>query len=187
MERNLTYHYYYYFLTRTSNPPRVCKPMPRVRVFPGLGSADLDPYPTYPTRNPWRVSQPVIFPTCGYDEATRQHQESQKPGSPMKDKSWHHWVPYKYTGCLAHVEITERSSDGEVSRIMGYFLHNEGCNKAVLTRLPAIPLHEHVYKVVIDQLEVGARYETCFLTVQSDLVYSTTQHFCSPNLQPEDD
>ena len=52
MERNLTYHYYYYYLTHTSNPPQVCKPVPRVWVFPGLGSADLDPYPDDPTCHP---------------------------------------------------------------------------------------------------------------------------------------
>jgi hypothetical protein len=118
--------------------------------------------------------------SCGYDEGTRQHLESQKPGSPMKDQSWRRRVPYQYTGCLAHVEITERNSDGEVSRIMGYFLHNEGCNKAVLTQLPAIPLHEHVYEVALDQLELGARYETYFpFSVHPD----SAQHFCSPNLQ----
>ena len=104
----------------------------------------------------------MLQSSCGYNEATRQHQESQKLGSPTKNKSWRRRVPYKYTGCLAHVEITERSSDGEVSRIMGYFLHNEGCNETVLTQLPAIPLHEHVYEVALDQLEVGARYETRF-------------------------
>jgi len=73
---------------------------------------------------------------------------------------------------------------------MGYFLHNEGCNEAVLTQLPAIPLHEHVYEVALDQLEVGARYyETCFpfTTVRPDFTYSTTQYFCSPNPQPQDD
>ena len=95
MERNLTYRYYYYFLTHASNPPQVCKPVPRVRVFLhdksylgrsaihgkthgktakthkpilrvrvwwGYGFGYPDPYPTYPTCNPQRVSQPVIFP-----------------------------------------------------------------------------------------------------------------------------
>ena len=76
----------------------------------------------------------------------------------MKNKSWRRRVPYKYTGCLAHVEITERSSNGEISRVMGYFLHNEGCREAVLIQLPAIPLHEHVYEVALNQLEGGARY-----------------------------
>ena len=119
------------------------------------------------------------------NSCTRQRQESQKSGSPMKSETWCHRVPYKYTGCLAHVEITERSSDGEVSRIMGYFLHNEGCDNAVLTHLPAVPLHEHVYEVALDQLDVGARYdlyETCFLlSVQPDIAYSTIQHYCCPN------
>lgn len=41
---------------------------------------------------------------------------------------------------------------------MGYFLHNEGCREAVLIQLPAIPLHEHVYEVALNQLEGGARY-----------------------------
>ena len=41
---------------------------------------------------------------------------------------------------------------------MEYFLHNEGCREAVLIQLPAIPLHEHVYEVALNQLEGGARY-----------------------------
>ncbi|KAF8804230.1 hypothetical protein BYT27DRAFT_7214085 [Phlegmacium glaucopus] len=95
---------------------------------------------------------------CGYDPKTRQKHEERKHDSPAKNnsKTWQRRVPYEYTGCLAHVEITERESNGEVTRVVGYFAHNAACQSAVLTQLPAVPLHEHVYKVALDQLEDGA-------------------------------
>ncbi|KZT18813.1 hypothetical protein NEOLEDRAFT_1173364 [Neolentinus lepideus HHB14362 ss-1] len=65
--------------------------------------------------------------------------------------------PYDFTGCLAHVEITECDSDGAVSRIMGYLCHNDECKSSVLKRIPAIPLHLHVYEVALEQLKSGAR------------------------------
>jgi hypothetical protein len=66
-------------------------------------------------------------------------------------------VPFDFTACLAHVEITERQSNGQISRIAGYIVHNEGCKSSLLKRLPAVPLHDHVYEVALDQLEKGAR------------------------------
>lgn len=76
----------------------------------------------------------------------------------MNSRPWQRSVPYPHTGCLAHVEIMERVGDGCVTRIAGILDHNEGCKKASLERLPAIPLHEHVYEVVLNQLANGARY-----------------------------
>ncbi|KAF8814447.1 hypothetical protein BYT27DRAFT_7250030 [Phlegmacium glaucopus] len=65
-------------------------------------------------------------------------------------------VPFEFMACLAHVEITEHMSNGEVSRIVGHFTHNEGCKSALLKWLPAVPLHDHVYEIALDQLENGA-------------------------------
>ena len=65
--------------------------------------------------------------------------------------------PYDFTGCIAHAEITERDSDGQVARIVGVLDHNEGCQSAQMARLPSIPLHPHVYEVALDQLRSGAR------------------------------
>jgi hypothetical protein len=78
----------------------------------------------------------VLQSACGYDEVTRQHQESQKQGNTMKTKSWRRHVPYKYTGCLPHVEITERSrlSNGEISRVMGYLLDTLYIMRAAVRR-----------------------------------------------------
>lgn len=72
-------------------------------------------------------------------------------------KEWPRRVPYAYTGCLAHVEVVERVSDGQITRISGIIEHNSACQKAILNRLPAIPLHDHVYEVALEQLENGSR------------------------------
>ena len=66
--------------------------------------------------------------------------------------------PYDFTGCLVHAELIERNSDGQVSRIIGFFNHNPGCSSAVMTRIPSIPLHPHVYEIALQQPHSGARY-----------------------------
>ncbi|KAF7972050.1 hypothetical protein HWV62_19189 [Athelia sp. TMB] len=63
--------------------------------------------------------------------------------------------PYDFTGCLAHAEITERESDGAVTRIVGILEHMEACARASIVRLPPVPLHPHVYEVALEQLRSG--------------------------------
>ena len=75
----------------------------------------------------------------------------------VRKTEWSRRVPYVYTGCLAHVEVVEQASNGEITHISGILEHNQGCREAVLERLPAILLHEHVYEVALEQLENGAR------------------------------
>ncbi|TDL28464.1 hypothetical protein BD410DRAFT_695097, partial [Rickenella mellea] len=61
-----------------------------------------------------------------------------------------------FTGCLGHAEITYNPRTERVLRIRGYFEHNEECKKAVLARIPPIPLHPSVYEVALQQLKDGA-------------------------------
>ncbi|KAF7966089.1 hypothetical protein HWV62_40174, partial [Athelia sp. TMB] len=63
--------------------------------------------------------------------------------------------PYDFTGCLAHAEITERESDGAVTRIVGILEHTEACARASIVRLPPVPLHPHVYEIALEQLRSG--------------------------------
>lgn len=72
-------------------------------------------------------------------------------------------VPYPFTGCIAHVEVTA-TSDGKVAAISGIIEHNSACQEALMDRLPAIPLHEHVYEVALSQLENGARFVSIHVT-----------------------
>ncbi|KAF5381270.1 hypothetical protein D9615_008377 [Tricholomella constricta] len=95
--------------------------------------------------------------SCGYAEDARRTRELEKREEPYsKSIAGARRVAYRFTGCLAHIEITERTSNGEVTRIMGYSHHNDACRTAVLERLPAVPLHDHVYQVALQQLECGA-------------------------------
>lgn len=48
--------------------------------------------------------------------------------------------------------------------ISGIIKHNLACQEALMDRLPAIPLHEHVYKVALSQLENGARFVSICVT-----------------------
>ncbi|KAH7870309.1 uncharacterized protein C8R40DRAFT_1175790 [Lentinula edodes] len=93
--------------------------------------------------------------SCGYHVQARQQQEANK-GVNRKKEDWERRVPYPFTACPAHIEITERLSDGAISRIAGINKHNAHCQVAVLERIPPIPLHDHVYEVALEQLRNGA-------------------------------
>lgn len=104
-----------------------------------------------------------LLSCCGYDPNARKDREKRKQGVvPTGLETCYRRVPYDFTGCLAYVEIIERASDGEITRVAGYFEHNLACKAAVLKRLPAVPLHNHVYEIALEQLEVGARWDLLF-------------------------
>ncbi|KZT32968.1 hypothetical protein SISSUDRAFT_1037372 [Sistotremastrum suecicum HHB10207 ss-3] len=100
---------------------------------------------------------------CGYDTRTRELKE-RKPlvssdthiEAPSK-APWQRRAPYDFTGCHAHIEVTFIASPLQVFRIIGILVHNDECQNTVMTRLPAVPLHEHVYEVAVQQLMDGAR------------------------------
>lgn len=102
-----------------------------------------------------RIS-PSLLSSCGYHVQARQEREAEK-GVNRKSENWKRRVPYPFTGCLAHIEVTERVSDGAISRIAGIPEHNEPCKVAVLERVPPVPLHDHVYEVALQQLQSGSR------------------------------
>lgn len=101
----------------------------------------------------------MVSSSSGYYSAARHDVEKQKH-SRFRASSTRgaRRNPYDYTGCLAHVELTEREGDGIVTRVVGVLEHNDACLKSVMTRLPAVPLHSHVYEVALSQLQNGARY-----------------------------
>lgn len=93
-----------------------------------------------------------------HSEARHRTDKKNNPQSRASSALGSRRNPYAYTGCLAHVELTERDSDGQVTRIVGVLEHNEECLKSVMTRPPAVPLHPHVYEIALTQLRSGARY-----------------------------
>ena len=117
-----------------------------------------------------------LWSACGYDPNSRRERDKKKRGDPVPTKDRERRFPFNFTGCLAHVEITELQSNGQISRIAGYLIHNEGCKISFLKQLPAVPLHDHVYEVALDQLEKGARWVNKFiplLLVFPDLAYNS--------------
>ena len=84
-------------------------------------------------------------------EHRKKSTTSELPSTPASRRN-----PYDFTGCLAHAELTERDSDGQVTQIFGIFDHNPECRASSMTRIPAVPLHPHVYEVALEQLQNGA-------------------------------
>jgi len=89
----------------------------------------------------------------------------------MKDKKYQiakglstnssHWekrkMPYDFTSCLAHMDITYNIATLEILQIKGLLDHNEVFCSQCMQRLPPVPLHDHVWQVALKQLNEGAR------------------------------
>ncbi|KAK7041326.1 hypothetical protein R3P38DRAFT_2768661 [Favolaschia claudopus] len=56
-----------------------------------------------------------------------------------------------FTGCLAHAEITFVINTQKILRVRGLLEHNEACKKALMQRIPALPLHPSVYQSALIQ------------------------------------
>ncbi|KAJ8094574.1 hypothetical protein PM082_010580 [Marasmius tenuissimus] len=96
---------------------------------------------------------------CGYDVDARQKQDAKTQRAQDRtssDKKWSRRVPYDFTGCLGHVEVVENMETKAIERISGILKHNEACTQGVLARVPAVPVHEHVWEVALSQLANGA-------------------------------
>ena len=112
----------------------------------------------------WQVSDVymLIYSLCGYSHKERQcrHDVNVSPGrrlSKKRKKTWERRVGFDFTGCLAHIDLTECAETRSILRIRGIRENSRGCESEQLQRLPYMPLHEHVYKVALWQLEAGAR------------------------------
>ncbi|KAF8206764.1 hypothetical protein K438DRAFT_1480796, partial [Mycena galopus ATCC 62051] len=55
-----------------------------------------------------------------------------------------------------HAEITFVLETQMILRVRGYFDHNDDCRKALMQRIPALPLHPSVYQTALLQLANGA-------------------------------
>ncbi|EIM91383.1 uncharacterized protein STEHIDRAFT_153027 [Stereum hirsutum FP-91666 SS1] len=97
---------------------------------------------------------------CGYNTDARQHSTARRLNKNVSNEDlWTRHAPYDFTGCLAHADITFTDSN-MITRIVGYFDHNESCQTSSLVRYPAIPIHPHVLEVALAQLADGANIRT---------------------------
>lgn len=63
---------------------------------------------------------------------------------------------YKFTECLAFIEITTDKETGCIVRVMGYLEHLEACKRAIRVALPILNLHPLVKEMALDLLKVNA-------------------------------
>ncbi|CAL1715611.1 unnamed protein product [Somion occarium] len=94
---------------------------------------------------------------CGYNTASRQVGKKKRTENDVQvSKEWSRHAPYDFTSCLVHADITYIDvAPRIISRVIGWFQHNDACQKSLLVRYPAIPLHEHVIQVALRQLQRG--------------------------------
>ncbi|KIJ42120.1 hypothetical protein M422DRAFT_780089 [Sphaerobolus stellatus SS14] len=96
---------------------------------------------------------------CGSSSSARKSFDDAhkiKLGIKVNPNEWSRRMPYDFTGCLAHIDITYSPSRNMIFRIAGILEHNSGCEKQEMQRLPAVPLHPHVWQIALKQLEDGA-------------------------------
>ena len=67
-----------------------------------------------------RETRLTVISKCGYDERVRQKRDAPTNAGERQ-------VPYDFTECMAHVEVSEFVVSGIVRRISGILEHNEKC------------------------------------------------------------
>jgi len=87
----------------------------------------------------------------------KDNRRREAKGDPPCPIEWRRKAPYDFTGCLAHIDLTYHTANLQIIRITGIITHNDSCCERNMKRLPAIPLHNHVWQIALDQLNVGAR------------------------------
>ncbi|KAF8573082.1 hypothetical protein K439DRAFT_1625319 [Ramaria rubella] len=96
---------------------------------------------------------------CGSStEAIKEKYNKKRKSQGLDESKKDSWckAPYDFTGCLVHIDITYHVLDFSVQRITGILQHDETCLQQNMKRIPPIPLHEHVWKVALQQLSEGA-------------------------------
>ncbi|KAJ7455589.1 hypothetical protein FB451DRAFT_1048959, partial [Mycena latifolia] len=88
-----------------------------------------------------KIKRVLLQCDCGYD-----HRQA---GSKKRRTA------VDFTGCLAHAEITYVLETQKILRVRGLLEHNEACKKALMQRIPALPLHPSVYQSALMQLANG--------------------------------
>lgn len=103
------------------------------------------------------VTNLLVLSVCGYNTASRQVGKKKRTENDVQvSKEWSRRAPYDFTSCLVHADITYIDvAPRIISRVIGWFQHNDACQKSLLVRYPAIPLHEHVIQVALRQLQRG--------------------------------
>lgn len=67
-------------------------------------------------------------------------------------------MPYDYTGCLAHLDLTYDPRSSRIYRITGILDHNDACKSSLMSRVPNVPVHPHVWQDALEQINNGAKY-----------------------------
>ena len=98
---------------------------------------------------------------CGSSSEARKSKddtEKTKQGLKVNTIPWSRKMPYDFTGCLAHIDITYQFNTDCIIRITGILEHGVACEKQEMQRLPPVPLHPHVWQIALKQIQEGARY-----------------------------
>ncbi|KAF8588409.1 hypothetical protein K439DRAFT_1335462 [Ramaria rubella] len=94
------------------------------------------------------------------DRSTQRRYNKQCDGIGLEAsaKEWQWKGPWDFIGCLAHLDITYCTLDYTVQQMTGVLPHNEACCQQNMKCLPAVPLHDHIWQVTLQQLNDGASY-----------------------------
>ena len=65
---------------------------------------------------------------------------------------WKRQAPYDFTGCLAHIHLAYDPALLTIYRITGVIDHNLACEQQEMKRLPPVPLHPHVWRIALAQI-----------------------------------
>jgi len=98
---------------------------------------------------------------CGSSSSARKAKDDKlrkQKGLPIYPNDWNRKMPYDFTGCLGHLDVTFALESFTVLRITGIIDHNTSCEEQEMQCIPPIPLHPHVWEIAIQQINDGATY-----------------------------
>jgi len=104
----------------------------------------------------------MCFYICLCSSSTKAHFEKEKKhkemhGKAMKVTEWDPKMLYDFTGCLSHIDLTYKVNTCLITHITGVLQHNTECQQQIMQHLPAILMHDHVWQIALEQLELGTR------------------------------
>ena len=91
----------------------------------------------------------MVHSQCGTDSQARKVKDDlykTKKGESIYPHEWKRKMPYDFTGCLAHMDITFSVESLNILGITGHLQQEMQC-------LPPVPLHSHVWKIALEQLD----------------------------------
>ncbi|KIJ22868.1 hypothetical protein M422DRAFT_57039 [Sphaerobolus stellatus SS14] len=124
---------------------------------------------------------------CGSSTEARKacdNAQKSKRGVKVNPEDWLQKMPYDFTGCAAHIDITYDQTSSHIIQIVSILEHNKECETQEMWQLPPVPFHPHVWKIAVNQLKDGASSSPTAIQSHNRQLYDTQAYKGQSTLNP---